>query len=152
MIAGLNASSTFPRLYVQILKGGLFTCPEFFLPGRGSRIISASREPAVHSFPKATQPALLKHSFPLFTSQKELQGGKKRLANVQLLACSSLVPIVCQLLLVGQAELLCPSRFLSLPSPNSYWLSVQESLCILQAGFAFSVTSDFFPCNEAPGF
>lgn len=29
MIAGLNASSTFPRLHVQILKGGLFTCPEF---------------------------------------------------------------------------------------------------------------------------
>lgn len=95
--AGLNAFFTFPGLYVQILKGGLFTCTSVglvsrvLLPGQGSGILSASRficskwdqTSAVLSFRKATQPAVLKHRFSLFTSRKELLGKK------DLQTCSS---------------------------------------------------------------
>lgn len=44
---------------------------------------------------------------------------------MQLLACSSLMPIVSPFLLVGQAELLCPSRFL-VSSPNSLGVTLNS--------------------------
>lgn len=139
VIAELNTSFTFPGLYVQILKDGLFTrtstglVSRVLLPVQGSSILSASRficskwdqTSAVLSFRKPTQPAVLKQSFSLFASRKELLGKKtcKRAALGMLISDAHSLPTS-----AGGPGRAPMRQQVPVSSPNSYCLSLQESL------------------------